>query len=215
MDDLDKILKDVTAAGESLDFDDLLGPAPTAARSSSSSSNSYNAPARSSSPYAARPGGRDAYGSSSSSSSSRNDGYRSNGYSNGPAPTFGGAAAGAPSRRPSFNAAMGDKIIVDLEAKAEVDSKDVDPETVAVLRNKGITHFTPVQAQTYEHILAGRDMVARSRTGVYVGRKNSLQNGLQNDPNNCAIILRVALLLQSHASITHTRSICFVITRAL
>jgi hypothetical protein len=37
-------------------------------------------------------------------------------------------AAGAPSRRPSFNAAMGDKIIVDLEAKAEVDSKDVDPE---------------------------------------------------------------------------------------
>eukprot|EP00953_Heterococcus_sp_UTEX-ZZ885_P039857 20403-Heterococcus_DN1.PRE.2 len=92
MDDLDKILKDVTAAGESLDFDDLLGPAPTAARSSSSSSNSYNAPARSSSPYAARPGGRDAYGSSSSSSSSRNDGYRSNGYSNGPAPTFGGAA---------------------------------------------------------------------------------------------------------------------------
>jgi hypothetical protein len=36
-----------------------------------------------------------------------------------------GAAA---SRRPSFNAAMGDKIIVDLEAKAEVDSKDVDAE---------------------------------------------------------------------------------------
>jgi hypothetical protein len=35
------------AAGESLDFDDLLGPAPsTPIRSSSSSSNSYTAPAR-------------------------------------------------------------------------------------------------------------------------------------------------------------------------
>lgn len=40
-------------------------------------------------------------------------------------------------------------------------------QTIEVLKAKGITHFTPVQAQTYEHILAGRDMIARSRTGVY------------------------------------------------
>jgi hypothetical protein len=66
-------------------------------------------------------------------------------------------------------------------------------QTVAVLRNKGITHFTPVQAQTYEHILAGRDMVARSRTGVYVGRKNSLQNNFQKYFKNCSFRPCVAL----------------------
>ncbi|KAG5189927.1 P-loop containing nucleoside triphosphate hydrolase protein, partial [Tribonema minus] len=43
---------------------------------------------------------------------------------------------------------------------------EVIQSTIDVLLGKGITHFTPVQAVTYEHILAGRDMIAKSRTGT-------------------------------------------------
>ncbi|KAG5192078.1 P-loop containing nucleoside triphosphate hydrolase protein [Tribonema minus] len=60
----------------------------------------------------------------------------------------------------------GEKVMVDLSSKAPVDSKDVDDKTVEILRSKGIEFFTPVQSVTYEHILGGRDIVARSRTGT-------------------------------------------------
>ena len=43
---------------------------------------------------------------------------------------------------------------------------DVDKETVEILAKKGITNFTPVQAQSYDMLLAGHDVLARSRTGT-------------------------------------------------
>ena len=43
---------------------------------------------------------------------------------------------------------------------------NIDAATVRILADKGITHFTPVQAQSYDMLLAGHDMLARSRTGT-------------------------------------------------
>eukprot|EP00966_Prymnesium_polylepis_P108521 2512480-Prymnesium_polylepis.1 len=43
---------------------------------------------------------------------------------------------------------------------------DVDKETVQILADKGITNFTPVQAQSYDMLFAGHDVFARSRTGT-------------------------------------------------
>lgn len=37
---------------------------------------------------------------------------------------------------------------------------------IDVLSGKGITHFTPVQAEAFDPIMAGRDLIARSRTGT-------------------------------------------------
>ncbi len=56
---------------------------------------------------------------------------------------------------------------VDLNDTPDIETKDIDEQTLAVLRRKGITQFTPVQAQTYDHILAGRDIIAQSRTGTH------------------------------------------------
>jgi superfamily II DNA/RNA helicase len=39
-------------------------------------------------------------------------------------------------------------------------------EVIDVLSGKGITHFTPVQAEAFDPIVAGRDLIARSRTGT-------------------------------------------------
>lgn len=39
-------------------------------------------------------------------------------------------------------------------------------EVIDVLSGKGITHFTPVQAKAFRPVLAGRDVIGRSRTGT-------------------------------------------------
>jgi ATP-dependent RNA helicase DDX21 len=39
-------------------------------------------------------------------------------------------------------------------------------KVVDVLSEKGITQFTPVQAEAFEPIVAGRDVIGRSRTGT-------------------------------------------------
>ena len=39
-------------------------------------------------------------------------------------------------------------------------------EVIDVLSGKGITHFTPVQAEAFDPVLAGRDVIGRSRTGT-------------------------------------------------
>ncbi len=61
----------------------------------------------------------------------------------------------------------GETLAVDLNDTPDIETKDIDEQILAVLKRKGITQFTPIQAQTYDHILAGRDMIARSRTGTY------------------------------------------------
>ena len=43
---------------------------------------------------------------------------------------------------------------------------NVDETTVTMLAEKGITHFTPIQAQSYDMLRAGHDMLGRSRTGT-------------------------------------------------
>ena len=43
---------------------------------------------------------------------------------------------------------------------------NVDAETVADLASQGIENFTPIQAQSYDLLRSGRDMLARSRTGT-------------------------------------------------
>jgi len=47
-----------------------------------------------------------------------------------------------------------------------ISSFDIDPKTVAVLAAKGILNFTPIQAQTYNLLKGGQDMLGRSRTGT-------------------------------------------------
>ena len=43
---------------------------------------------------------------------------------------------------------------------------NVDETTVSLLAEKGINNFTPIQAQSYDMLRAGRDMLGRSRTGT-------------------------------------------------
>ena len=43
---------------------------------------------------------------------------------------------------------------------------DVDAQTVSNLAAKGITHFTPIQAQSFDLLRSGKDMLGRSRTGT-------------------------------------------------
>jgi ATP-dependent RNA helicase DDX21 len=139
--DLDSILSEVKEG--SLDLDELFRePKEPVAPVS-------RAPPR---PSVSSEGGR--FSSSSSSSSERN-GDRGDRRSSAP-----------PLRAPRERGSFGEKLVVDQENTPPVDSKDVDAETVAILLGKGISTYTPVQGQTYEHILAGRDMIARSRTGT-------------------------------------------------
>lgn len=42
----------------------------------------------------------------------------------------------------------------------------LSPAIIDVLSSKGITHFTPVQGEAFSPILAGRDVIGRSRTGT-------------------------------------------------
>ena len=42
----------------------------------------------------------------------------------------------------------------------------VPQDIIDVLSHKGITHFTPVQAKAIRPVLAGRDVIGRSRTGT-------------------------------------------------
>ena len=42
----------------------------------------------------------------------------------------------------------------------------VSQGVIDVLSHKGITHFTPVQAKSMRPVLAGRDVIGRSRTGT-------------------------------------------------
>lgn len=39
-------------------------------------------------------------------------------------------------------------------------------DVIDVLSEKGITHFTPVQGEAFDPIMAGRDVIGRSRTGT-------------------------------------------------
>ena len=47
-----------------------------------------------------------------------------------------------------------------------ISSFDIDPKTVSILAEKGIINFTPIQAQSYNLLKGGSDMLARSRTGT-------------------------------------------------
>jgi len=42
----------------------------------------------------------------------------------------------------------------------------IDQRIIDILSGKGITQFTPVQAEAFDPILAGRDVIGRSRTGT-------------------------------------------------
>lgn len=50
--------------------------------------------------------------------------------------------------------------------RPRIASFPVDPKTVAHLASQGITHMTPIQAQSFEALRSGRDMLGRSRTGT-------------------------------------------------
>ena len=43
---------------------------------------------------------------------------------------------------------------------------DIDEKTVQLLASQGITNFTPIQAQTFDLMREGRDLLGRSRTGT-------------------------------------------------
>ncbi len=60
-----------------------------------------------------------------------------------------------------------ERLEVDLNDTPDIETKDINEQTLDVLRGKGITQFTPVQAQTFMHILTGRDIIAQSRTGMH------------------------------------------------
>ena len=43
---------------------------------------------------------------------------------------------------------------------------NINPETIAHLAGRGITNMTPIQAQSFDLLREGRDMLGRSRTGT-------------------------------------------------
>eukprot|EP01105_Mastigella_eilhardi_P002686 TRINITY_DN1342_c0_g1_i2.p1 TRINITY_DN1342_c0_g1~~TRINITY_DN1342_c0_g1_i2.p1 ORF type:complete len:495 (+),score=105.54 TRINITY_DN1342_c0_g1_i2:109-1485(+) len=53
----------------------------------------------------------------------------------------------------------------DKDPATLVENFRVSPENVEMLRKRNITHFFPIQAATYEQVLAGRDIVGRAKTG--------------------------------------------------
>ncbi len=64
-----------------------------------------------------------------------------------------------------------DDIPINDDAAAAVDKSlianfDVDKGTVDALAATGITHFTPIQAESYDILLSGQDVLGRSRTGT-------------------------------------------------
>lgn len=46
------------------------------------------------------------------------------------------------------------------------ENNGLDPVIISVLSNKGISSFTTVQAEAFGPVLAGRDVIGRSRTGT-------------------------------------------------
>ncbi|CAM9408692.1 unnamed protein product [Ectocarpus sp. 6 AP-2014] len=85
---------------------------------------------------------------------------------------FGAASGkyGDTAARTASKELKGDQMVslveVGEEGACPVEEKDVDPKTVAALKARGIEKFTPVQAITYDHILSGRDIIGKSRTGT-------------------------------------------------
>lgn len=55
---------------------------------------------------------------------------------------------------------------IDPDFKLAVAEMNFTPATKKALEGKGIQHLTPVQSQSFEPVLAGEDIVARSRTGT-------------------------------------------------
>lgn len=55
---------------------------------------------------------------------------------------------------------------VDDPDRPPISMFNVDERTVALLAEKGINNFTPIQAKSYDMLRAGRDMLGRSRTGT-------------------------------------------------
>lgn len=42
---------------------------------------------------------------------------------------------------------------------------NISPATIEALHNRGILELFPIQALTYEHLRAGKDLIGRARTG--------------------------------------------------
>ncbi|CAM9234416.1 unnamed protein product [Laminaria digitata] len=140
---------------DDLDLDDLLGPASQPPQRYSGGGTSA---------------GRDAGGWNEPASSAGYNEQQS--YGGGGGEDF-GAARGAFGNNPDAahqKAVKGDRLVTNVEVSDEsacpVAEKDVDAKTVAALAARGIENFTPVQAITYDHILSGRDIIGKSRTGT-------------------------------------------------
>ena len=57
-------------------------------------------------------------------------------------------------------------IKIDPDFRSNLVDMDFSPKTLAALEKKGFEKLTPVQSQSFERILTGEDVVARSRTGT-------------------------------------------------
>lgn len=77
-----------------------------------------------------------------------------------------GKSAGRAPKRDSLEAlSFSRTATIDPSLTTSLADSALSPATVAALAAKGFTHLTPVQSQAYEAILAGGDVVARSKTG--------------------------------------------------
>ncbi|CAM9206237.1 unnamed protein product, partial [Heterosigma akashiwo] len=54
----------------------------------------------------------------------------------------------------------------DAKGRLALATKNIDVKTLALLAEKGITHMTPIQEESYDPIFEGRDIIGRSRTGT-------------------------------------------------
>ncbi|CAM9936770.1 unnamed protein product, partial [Discosporangium mesarthrocarpum] len=181
MDDLDAILED-TAGGMDIGLDELLGngkksptsapkankssvgPAPAVDRDYSSDLDLDGLLGRS--PSQQRPSSPRNFdmGDWSVQSDEDNGGWGDRAERQ----SLGGKPRGP--RVPMQKEVKGDRSVsyieVDDSAAGPVTSKDIDDKTVKMLADRGIEIFTPVQATTYDHILSGRDIIGKSRTGT-------------------------------------------------
>jgi ATP-dependent RNA helicase DDX21 len=81
--------------------------------------------------------------------------------------SYGGSGRyGKPQMDPSLKLRFKKTIKIDSDAKVPLSAMTFSSKTRELLEKKGFEYMTPVQAQSYEPVYNGDDVVARSRTGT-------------------------------------------------
>jgi len=95
-------------------------------------------------------------------------GYRGGGGGGGRGGGRGGGGRGGWGQKmdPTLKLRFSKTIKIDPTLKTPLEEMNFHEKTKKILAERGFTEMTPVQSQSYQHIIDGGDIVARSRTGT-------------------------------------------------